>query len=486
MVLTRFSLALGLPLTLAACATAIPDAYTDQKAGFANVSSQTAAAIGKRTAFAQTQAENAELKKQVHAMIHQRTISADTAVQVALLNNKGLQASYANVGLSAAEAWQEATPENPVVSIGVLGIGAAELGAYRAIEGLFRANILDAQTRKQRVALADVNFRTAQMNAVNDTLALANQTRTAWINAVAAFETVTYLRRAKATSDAGSELAARLGETGALNKAGQAREQAFNAELAGQLAQARLNAAIAKEELTRLMGLWGTEVNYYVPDVLPTLPRSVGPITNLEAKALRNRFDLRVAKLGLEAQAAAFGLTDQTRLVTDLELIAGFEAEREREDGNLETETTPQIELEFAIPIYDTGKARMRKAELMYLQAANVLAERAVNVRSEARSAETAYHASYKIARHYRDVLVPLRKTIEEEGLLSYNGMITNTFELLTDVREKLGSSLEAANAKRDFYLAQANLTAAIYGGGAGGMGDGVGVSLAAGDGAGH
>lgn len=279
----------------------------------------------------------------------------------------------------------------------------------------------------------------------------------------------------------------RLGETGALNKAGQAREQAFNAELAGQLAQARLNATRSKEALTRLMGLWGTEVDYHVPDALPALPRSVGRVTDIEAKALRNRVDLRVAKLGLEAQAKAFGLTDQTRIVSDLEFIAGFEAEREIEDGETETVTTPQVEVEFAIPIYDTGKARMRKAELSYLQAANVLAEKAVNVRSEARGAETSYHAAYKIARHYRDVLVPLRTTVEEEGLLSYNGMITNTFELLTDVREKLGASLEAANAKREFYMAQADLTAAIYGGGEGGGGaGGEGATLAAGGGAGH
>ncbi len=389
------------------------------------MSGQTSAAIGKRTAFAQTQAQNEALVREVRAMVQGKTISADTAVQAALLNNKGLQAAYANVGLSAAEAWQQATPENPIVSIGFLGIGAAELGAYRAIEGLIATNILDAKTRKQRVALADVNFRTAQLTAVNDTLTLANQTRQAWINAVAAFETVSYLKRAKATSDAGSELARKLGETGALNKAGQAREQAFNAELAGQLGQARLNAIRAKEDLTRLMGLWGGDVDYYVPDALPTLPRSVVRIANVEGKALQNRFDLRVAKMGLEAQAAAFGLTDQTRLVTDLELIAGFETEREAEDGGTSTETTPQLELEFAIPIYDTGEARMRKAELAYLQAANVLAEKAVNVRSEARRAEAAYHASYKIARHYRDVLVPLRKTVEEEGLLSYNGMIT-------------------------------------------------------------
>jgi outer membrane protein TolC len=484
---SKLPLILGFPLVLGACATAIPGAYTESKAGFFNVSNQTSAAIGKRTAFAQTQAENVALKKQVHGMVHRKTISADTAVQVALLNNKGLQASYANVGLSAAEAWQQATPENPVVSIGILGIGAAELGVYRAIEGMIATNILEAKTRKQRVALADVNFRAAQLTAVNDSLTLANQTRQAWINAVAAFEAASYLKRAKATSDAGSELARKLGETGALNNAGQAREHAFNAELAGQLAQARLNATRAKEDLTKLMGLWGTEVDYYVPDALPALPRSVGRVSNVEGKALRNRVDLRVAKLGLEAQAAAFGLTDQTRLVTDLEIIAGFETEREVEDGETETETTPQLELEFAIPIYDTGKARMRKAELMYLQAANVLAERAVNVRSEARGAENSYHASYKIARHYRDVLVPLRVTVEEEGLLSYNGMITNTFELLTDVRERLSASLEAANAKREFFMAQADLTAAIYGGGSGSAGaGGEGATLAAGGGAGH
>lgn len=482
----RLSMVVIAPIVLGACATAVPQAYTEPKAGFANVSSQTSAAIDKRTAFAQTQEENEALKKQVHAMVYHKKISADTAVQVALLNNKGLQAAYANVGLSAAEAWQQSTPENPVVSIGILGIGAAELGAYRAIEGLFRANILDARTRKQRVAFADVIFRAAQLEAINETLALANETRQAWIDAVAAFEAVGYLRRAKSTSDAGSELAKRLGETGALNRAGQAREQAFNAELAGQLARARLTATMAKENLTRLMGLWGTDVDYFVPDALPTVPRSVGAVAGIEQKALRNRVDLRVAKLGLEAQAKAFGLTDHTRLVTDLELIAGFESEREREDGNTETETTPQVELEFAIPIYDTGNARMRKAELSYMQAANVLAERAVNVRSEARGAEQAYRASHRIARHYRDILVPLRVTVEEEGLLSYNGMITSTFELLTDVREKLGASLEAANAKKDFYMAQANLTAAIYGGGTGGMGGSEGAQLAAGGGPAH
>ena len=121
------------------------------------------------------------------------------------------------------------------------------------------------------------------------------------------------------------------------------------------------------------------------------------------------------------------------------------------------------------------------------MQAANLLAEKAVTIRSEARSAHTAYSSTHEIARHYLNAVVPLRTTIEAESLLTYNGMITNTFELLTDVREKLGASLEAANAKREFYMAQADLTAAIYGGGEGGAGaGGEGASLAAGGGAGH
>jgi outer membrane protein TolC len=46
--------------------------------------------------------------------------------------------------------------------------------------------------------------------------------------------------------------------------------------------------------------------------------------------------------------------------------------------------------------------------------------------------------------------------------------MITSTFELISAARDRLGAELQAANAKRDFYLAEADLTAAIYGGGAG------------------
>ncbi len=456
-----------IPFVLAACSATVAEQYTAQNAGFGAVADAANKAIGKETVWAQSQQQSLALTKRVHGLVYRKTISAETAVQVALLNNKGLQAAYAEVGISAAEVWQESLPENPVVSLGIFGLGAPELGVFRSIEGTFAANLLDAQTRKQRVALADVQFKQAQLTAVSETLQLAAETRQAWIMAVSAFEALGNLKQATHTADASSKLAQNLGEAGSLDKGGQAREHAFYAELAGKTAEARLEAEAAKEHLTRLMGLWGADINYYVPNALPRLPKSISRRKSIEAIALQNRFDLKVAKLGLEATAKAFGMTDASRYVTDLELIAGFETERESDGGSAASNTTPQLELEFAIPIFDTGKARLRKAELTYLRAANVLAEMAVGVRSDARGAEAAYHGTFEIARHYRDTVVPLRKTVEEAALLSNNGMITNTFELLEDTRETLDAQLEAGEAKRDFWLAKADLTAAIYGGAA-------------------
>ena len=483
--------ALLLPLALGACASTLPPGITAPDAGFRLVADRTQATTGRRSVWLQSASQAQQVAEEVHALTHQRTISADTAVQVALLNNRGLQASYAEIGLSAAEVWQQATPENPVVALGVLGIGAPEVGAFRAIESLVAVNLLDAPTRRRRVAVAQAGFQRAQMQAVIDTLSLAHATRTAWIDAVAAFETVALLSRAAQAADASSELALELGRTGALNRAAQAREQVFDAELAAQTAEARLAAAAAKENLTRLMGLWGSEVDYYVPDALPALPGGLRSTSGIEATALRNRVDLAVARLGLAATARAYGLTDATRTLTDLEVISGVELEREpvdEGDGEIEQGLTPQVEVEFAIPIFDSGRARLRTAELTYLQAANVLAEAAVAVRSEARDAETQYRGSYEIARQYRDVVLPLRRIIDEESLLANNGMITSTFELLIDIRAGLSSQLDAAGAKQRFWLAAAGLDAAIYGGAGGAAAGegGAGVDLAGEGGAGH
>lgn len=479
-------LAIVSPLILGGCVTNNEaGSYSYQEAGFDSVEAASSQVLNKRTVWVQSQEQAEEISKQVRELVYKKTISVETAVQVALLNNKGLQASYAAIGVSAAQAWQETMLENPKVSIGLIGIGTPGLAAYKALEGIIVTNILALATRNHRIDIADTRFRQAQLKAVMETLALAGKTRAAWINSVGAFETLFYLNQGQVTADAASELAKKLGESGALNKGSQAREHVFYSELTGQKAQARLAAKLAKEDLTKLMGLWGSDLNYYVPDKLNRLPRKLKTKNAIEAEALEKRVDLQIAKLELEAVAKSYGLTNATRYVTDLEIISGIEMERELEDGAIHKSYTKQVELEFVIPIFDTGKARMRKAELAYMRAANMLAQQAVNIRSEARSSYLAYRANYDIARHYRNSVLPLRAKIEDEALLTYNGMISNTFELLADTRAKINAALQAVTAKKTFWLSDANLVAAIYGGGAAANGGGE-MAMADDGGAGH
>ncbi|WP_192177398.1 TolC family protein [Mesorhizobium amorphae] len=475
--------AMAIPLIAAGCTTtAALDDVSDPVAGFTTVTARAGAVTGKRTAWVQSREDAQALSAQVKSLVQKRIIGPDVAVQVALLNNKGLQAAYAEIGLSAADVWQETMLANPTISVGMIGVDPV-----RTIEGAVVSNILALATRQRRVAVADTRFRQAQLRAAEETLRLAADTRRAWINAVSAWESVSYLNKAQAAADAASELAQKLGETGAFTKTGQAREHVFYAEITGQAAEARLAARTAKEQLTRLMGLWGPDVDYSVPNTLPALPKGAKAKRAIEAEALKNRVDLEVAKLELEALAKSYGLTEATRYVSDLELLSGAEVEREEsEEGGTETSVAPTLELEFVIPIFDTGKARMRKAELAYMQAANRMAEKAVNIRSEARSAYDAYRSTYDIARHYRNSVVPLRIKIEAESVLTYNGMITNTFELLADTRAKISSIMLSLNAKRNFWLADVNLGTAIHGGGASSPGGGDAPAVAEAGAEGH
>ena len=457
--------ALVTALLLAGCAS---NEFTATDAGFSSTQNKSAI-LSKETVWIQSRAEAERVEARVKTLLAQsKTVDAETAVQIALLNNKGLQAAYADLGDAGADVWQSTLLVNPTVAVGLTGIGTSGIEAFKTIEGTLAVNVLALATRDKTIKVAKVRFEQAQFNAALKTLELAANTRRAWVNAVAARETTIQLDQAQITSDAASQLALELGKAGSMTKGSQAREHAFNAELAGQTAQARLAERLAKEELTRLMGLWGDDVAYKLPNRLPSLPRKLITSDVIEAQALANRIDLQVAKLELEANAKSYGLTEATRFVTDLEIISGFETEREKEDGKIRKNTTYSKELEFVIPIFDSGKARMRKAELAYMRAANQLAAKAVNVRSESRSAYEAYRSSYDIARHYRNSLLPLRTTIEQQSMLTYNGMITNTFELLTDTRDKVNAVQLSINAKRDFWLAAANLTAALYGGGAG------------------
>ncbi|WP_425100974.1 TolC family protein [Tropicibacter sp. S64] len=455
----KLPLMLGAALLVAACANpAVIERAKADRAGFVSVEEGARKAVGAVPVWNQSAADIEATERRVHALVHGKTISADTAVQVALINNRALQASFAELGLSSTDLWEVAMGPVPTLGVSVSGLAG---DVTRTLEATVAGALLDLATTKPRTQLAEVRFRQAELAALAQTIDLAVETRRAWIESVGAFEAAALIGQTHGTAEAASELAVQLGRTGAMNKADQAREHAFTAELAAERAAARLEAQLAKEKLLRLMGLWGSATTVYVPDALPALPRGPRAAGNIEQQALANRVDLAAGKLELQAIALDYRLTGKTRMVSDAALVAGVELER----ANGETEATPALALDFEIPLYDTGPLVSKRGRMAYLQAANTLAQQAIDARSDARMAYKAVTGRHNIARHWRDQVLPLRRQIDEEALLSYNGMLTSTFELIADAQEGLDSRLSAAEAKRDYWLAETEATAAIWGG---------------------
>ena len=449
----------ALVATLSACAnTATIARFSESRAGFAAVTDRSTDAQTGTPGWHQNAAEIAAAEARSKAMLQGKTISAETAVQVALLNNRGLQAAYAELGLSAADVWGAALGPVPSVGVSVSGLAG---DVARTLEATLLNSILEAATARPRTKVAELRFQQAQLTAAGETIALAVETRRAWIEAVAAFEAASLIAGTQNTADAASELAVELGRTGAMNAADQAREHAFTAEITAERADAKLEAQLAKERLARLMGVSLSQVNFYVPDALPSLPGRPRSRADIERLALQNRVDIAAGRLELQAIAADYRLTGETRTVSDVAIRAGLATGRDAG----KTETTPVVEVEFEIPLYDTGKLASRRGALEYLKAANLLADAATNARAEARAAHLEVTGKHGVARHWRDVVLPLRRTIDEEALKSYNGMITSTFELIEDARDGLEAQLGAAKAKRDYWLAETDVTAAIWGG---------------------
>jgi outer membrane protein TolC len=440
-------------LALPGCASFSPDG------GMRAVASVADKTIKKDVVAIRT-TEDVEWARSAVQRLLRRTLTMDSAVQIALFNNQGLQAAYNELALAEADLVRDSLPPNPTFSISrIAGNGAVEI--QRQVVG----DILALSTLPFRSEIARQRFQEAQLRAAENTLRLAAEVRRSYYRAVAANELVALFTDAKATAESTARLAVKLGETGAMNKLDQAREQTFYAEITAELATLRQEAASSRERLARLLGLWDGDLGFRLPQKLPNLPPRPLSLPRIEIDAVEHRLDLQIARIELAALAKSLNLTEATRFVTLLD-VAGIG--RKTQDPAGAPLREHGFDVQFQIPIFDGGEVSVRQASETYKQAFNLLTEKAVNVRSEARDAFRVYRSTYDIALQYQREVLPLRKIITDELQLRFGSMQIDVFALLTEARQRLVALRAAGEAKRDFWLAQSELQTAVNGGGDG------------------
>lgn len=378
-------------------------------------------------------------------------LTADAAVQLALQNNRSLQARLARLGVTAAEVDAAGRLPNPGFSFSRLKRGdevELERGWHFNLARLLTLPL--ARQAEQRRLQAE------QQLAAADVLALAADTRRAWVNAVAAAETLTYRRQVLEAADAGAELARRMQAVGNFNALARAREQGFAAEARLALARAEAMRLATRERLVRLLGLWGEDAAALrLPERLPALPAAAREQPDVETLALSQRLDVQAARLRLEQAARQVDTGRINRFVSMLELGVGH-------NSSNEAPTQRGWEVTLELPLFGPGP--LSRAQALAREAAHDAADTAIRARSEVREAYGLYHGSWDIARQHRDELLPLARRISDEQLLRYNGMLIGVFELLADARVQVAAVAAAQDALRDFWLAQADLDQALLG----------------------
>ena len=450
--------------TLGGCATLSDDA------GFSGVENTLESrGLPQNVKWARNDKDRAAARDTVKKLLAS-PLTADAAVQIALLNNRGLQATYADVGIAEAEVVQAGRLRNP-------GFSYARLrrGDEIEIERTFLFDVLGLITMPMRTELEKRRYELTKGRVAAEVLRAATDTRRAFYRAVAAQESARYAEQVKDAAEASAELARRMAAAGNFSKLDQAREQVFYAEAAAQLARARQAAIAERERLIRLMGVWGDDLAFKLPERLPELPKMPREIRDIETRALAQRLDVQGAMMEAESIARSLGLTRATGIISVLEL--GYQR-------NSETHQPRQTgyEIELRLPIFDWGSARNARAEYTYMQAVNRAADTAVQARSEVRETFHAYRTAFDLARHYRDEIVPLRKRISDENVLRYNGMLISVFELLADARTQIASVNAYIEALRDYWIAHASLELALTGGSPGPTSIQAGSMRAAGD----
>ena len=435
--------------------------FTDD-GGMAPVTDSIRREIGRDAVKLYSPEDMRRARERVQALLAE-PLSEDSAVQVALLNNRGLQAAYNDLGISEAEYVRTSLPPNPAITVG------RTFGTFNFVEVGFQlvGNLLALATLPRRTEIGKREFEESRYRAVATTLSLTVDVRRAYIRAIAAQQRLALLEQARQNADASARLMKQLGETGGANKLDQARVTAFYADLSAHVAQARLSVASTREALNRMLGLWGSDLIYKLPARLPALPAAANAVAEVEVEAIKRRVDLIILRYEIVTLAKSAGFVNATRYLSFLELGLGYRNEVETNDaGEQSSKNRYGLELGIVIPIFDTGETRVVTAREIYMRAVNRLVERSVTARSEARVAYTTCRATDDIARFYQSRILPLRRQISAEVLLRYNGMLVDVFEVLIEERERIAANIASLDALRDYHLAVADLEAALIVGG--------------------
>lgn len=442
-----------LPILVLLAAMATGCASVPQDAGFSDIKSAVAERIGQRVYWNQGTQADQVAQAAVRKMLNQ-PLTADAAAQIALLNNRRLQAIYEDLSLTQANLVQAGLLSNPVFNAAIgfpLSSGALDLN-FSIVQ-----DFLSILYRPLRKAIARAEFEGAKQRVTEAVIELAAQVRSQFYHVQADHQRLEFLQRVVTATAASAEAARRLHEAGNITDLDLSREQVLHQESRLALATTQTRLVQDRERLNALMGVWGEDTQWSVTPRLPEIPQKLPTGADLEQRAIKASLVLGATRKEIEAAAGQLGFADATALIPSLE--PGVDSQRD--EG--EWDVGPSITL--PIPFFDQGQARLAVARAQLRRARQTYWAEAVEIRAVVRALrQTAYSARSR-ALYVQDVLLPLYTRIANRTQLQYNAMQIGLFQLLLAKQRQIDAGLRYIDTLRDYWLARTALAQTLSGG---------------------
>ncbi len=427
-------------------------ASVPSKGGFADVQQMVGQRTGLTVHWDQGTPEDRAVKDHLQSLV-QEPLTAETAVQIALLNNPVLQATYEELGIAQADLVQAGLLQNPVF------IGSWRSSSHTSVlnsEYALAQNFLDVFLLPLRKKLAAAQFEQAKLRVADTVLGFSVQVRTAYYTLQGGEQVHAMRQTVMQAAEAARELAERQHQAGNINDLELATQRGAFQQARLELAQSEVAVQLARERLHQLLGFAEAPIAWRVMDQLPALP-SVDPMPDeLETLALSQRLDLAAARKSLDILMRA-------RTVTRLGIVpavaVGVDTEHDLDHAWV---TGPTVDID--VPIFDQRQAARARANAQLRQAQHQLTAREAEIRSEVRADITRLKAARQTAELYRDSLIPIRERIVAETQKHVNYMLLGVFQLLQAKRDEVNASREYLEALREYWIAFAELERAVGG----------------------
>jgi outer membrane protein, heavy metal efflux system len=431
---------------LSACASVSPED------GFRDVKALAAQRGVEHVHWNQGTQADADAAQAVRELL-QHELTADTAVEIALLENHNLQATLEELGIAQADLVQAGLLSNPVFR-GEVRFPASPVNP---VELDLMQDFLELLMLPLRKRVAEAQLEAVKLRVANSVLMLASETRADFYVLQGADQLLEMRRTIVAAAEAAADAAQRLHDAGNTTDLDLANEQALLAQARIELASAEEMVLDLREKLTTAMGLWGEDVAVTVPARLPDLPFTEIDAAHMESLAVSQRLDLAAAQADVESFAQAAGLSNYQAFLPGVSLGAHLQREP---DGT----TTLGPAIEIPIPIFDQGRPAKARAGALLRQSEQRFAALAVEVRSEVRRARNHMLSARRRTEYGRTVLLPLRQKILEETQLRYNGMLVGIFQLLRAKEAEIEAGRDYIEALRDYWVSRTELEHAVGG----------------------